>query len=101
MEVVGDALRAVFGPGWRVRTQLPVALDDDSEPEPDSSVVAGTARETIDAIPSRPVLIVEIADTSLHFDRWRYGNAQTVARPASIAPLALPSARIAVADLLP
>jgi hypothetical protein len=28
-----DALRAALGPGWLVRSQGPVALDDDSEPE--------------------------------------------------------------------
>jgi Uma2 family endonuclease len=140
MELVGDALRSAFGPGWRVRAQLPVALDDESEPEPDCSVVAGMAREAIEPIPSRPVLIVEIAVTSLHFDRhvkgslyaraqvqeywivnlvgrvlevyrqpsvaaqapygWRFGDVQTLARDASIVPLALPSAHIAVADLI-
>lgn len=79
MELVGDALRSAFGRGWRVRAQLPVALDDESEPEPDFSVVAGTAREAMEPIPSRPALIVEIADTSLHFDRHFKGRC-TLAR---------------------
>jgi Uma2 family endonuclease len=74
MELVGDALRLAFGRGWRVRAQLPVALDDESEPEPDCSVVAGTARKAIEPIPSRPALIVEIADTSLPFDRHFKGS---------------------------
>ena len=30
-----EVLRQVFADGWEVRTQAPVALDDESEPEPD------------------------------------------------------------------
>ena len=74
IELVGDALRSAFGPGWRVRSQLPVALDDESEPEPDFSVVPGTPREAAEVIPSRPVLIVEVAETSLRFDRDQKGS---------------------------
>src|SRR5437773_2139717 len=33
-----EALRSAFGPGWEVRVQMPVALDDESEPEPDLAV---------------------------------------------------------------
>src|SRR5574342_744905 len=36
------ALEAAFGPGWHVRTQGPIGLDDDSEPEPDVAVVPGS-----------------------------------------------------------
>jgi Uma2 family endonuclease len=35
------ALRAVLPSGWIVRTQQPVSLDDESEPEPDLVVVSG------------------------------------------------------------
>jgi Uma2 family endonuclease len=63
------ALRAAFGSGWLVDTQLPVALDDDSEPEPDIAVVAGEARDYVRAHPSRPVLIVEVARSGLAVDR--------------------------------
>jgi Uma2 family endonuclease len=141
IELVGDALRSAFGPGWRVRTQLPVALDGESEPEPDFSVVPGTPREAAEPIPSLPALIVEVAETSLRFDRdrkgslyararvpdywivnliegvlhvyreprpapeapygWRYADVQTLGRNDSVSPLAVPSARIVVADLLP
>ncbi len=67
--IVEDALRAAFGPGWTVRSQGPIALDDDSEPEPDIAVVRGSRRDHIRAHPSRPVLIVEVADWTLRFDR--------------------------------
>ena len=69
IRLVGVALRAVFGEGWVVDIQLPVALDDDSEPEPDASVIPGGPRDYRQAHPSRPVLIVEVADSGLAFDR--------------------------------
>jgi Uma2 family endonuclease len=68
-QLVSDALREVFGRGWHVRVQLPVALDDDSEPEPDVTVVRGKARDYLDEHPTRPTLIVEVANASLAFDR--------------------------------
>ena len=69
VSLVADALRAAFGSGWYVMVQLPVALDDESEPEPDVAVVRGAAREYWDAHPSRPVLVVEVADSSVALDR--------------------------------
>jgi len=67
--LVEDALRAVFGAGWTVRIHGPIALDDDSEPEPDIAVVPGSRRDYISGHPSRPVLIVEVGEGSLEFDR--------------------------------
>ena len=69
VSLVADALRAAFGSGWYITIQLPLALDDESEPEPDVAVVPGTAREYWDAHPSRPVLVVEVADSSVALDR--------------------------------
>ena len=45
------ALEAAFGPGWHVRTQGPIGLDDDSEPEPDVAVVPGARTSTAAPIP--------------------------------------------------
>ena len=39
--LVVRALERAFGSGWTVQPQLPMALDDESEPEPDVSVVRG------------------------------------------------------------
>jgi Uma2 family endonuclease len=72
---VGEyALRAVLPPGWIVRTQAPVALDDESEPEPDLAVVPGRPADYRASHPTRPVLIVEVAESSLRFDRERKGS---------------------------
>ena len=71
---VDDALRAVLPPGWTVRTQLPVSLDDESEPEPDLVVVPGRPTDYRHAHPARPVLVVEVAESSVAFDRVHKGS---------------------------
>jgi Uma2 family endonuclease len=63
------ALRRALGDEWQVDSQLPIALDDDSEPEPDISVVPHDPGAYLDAHPSRAVLIVEIAESSYRTDR--------------------------------
>lgn len=63
-----DALRAVLGPEWQIDSQLPIALDDDSEPEPDVAVVPRDSRRYLEAHPTRPVLVVEVADSSYRVD---------------------------------
>jgi Uma2 family endonuclease len=70
----GDALRAVLPQGWLVRIQMPVALDDESEPEPDLAVVPGTWANYRAGHPSRPALVVEVAESSLAFDREDKGS---------------------------
>jgi len=68
------ALEVAFGPGWVVRTQGPIRLDDESEPEPDVAVVSGTAEDYRVEHPARPVLTIEVAETSLGSDRERKGS---------------------------
>ena len=135
--LVADTLRAAFGPGWLVRPQGPVALDDRSEPEPDVSVVQGLPRDYREGHPIRPVLVVEVSKTRLGFDRaWKatlyarngvedywivnivdrvlevyrepsggrrsgYGSVRACGPDEHVTPLAAPTARILVADLLP
>jgi len=68
---IQGVLQRAFGGGYTVRTHAPIALDDMSEPEPDLAVVKGRARDYLREHPARPVLIVEVADTSLAKDRLR------------------------------
>src|SRR3989449_4637355 len=68
------ALEAAFGPGWDVRTEGPIGLDDDSEPEPDVAVVPGNPDDYSRAHPSRPVLTVEVSESSLAVDRHHKGS---------------------------
>ena len=75
-----DVIRAAFGSGWEVRVQMPVALDDESEPEPDVAVCAGSPRDYLAGHPSQLVLLVEVADASLAFDREHKGSLYARAR---------------------
>lgn len=66
-----QALRSAFPPSFTIRAQLPLALDELSEPEPDLAVVSGQPRDYRDAHPITAVLILEVAESSLDFDRGR------------------------------
>lgn len=139
--LTADALREAFGTGWFVRQQSPIALDEHSEPEPDVDVVSGGPHDYFIEHPTRPVLLVEVADSSLFLDRhhkgsayaraglpdywivnlidrqvevyrrpgtdpaadfgWRYLDVRLHTPGGVLTPLALPEARIPVADLLP
>ena len=78
--LVEDALRAAFDAGWVVRVQMPVALDDESEPEPDVAVVLGNRRDYSRGHPNRPALLIEVAESSLAFDREHKGSLYARAR---------------------
>jgi Uma2 family endonuclease len=66
---VSGALEEAFGGEYDVQGQLPLAYGD-SEPEPDISVVPGTPDHYKEhPACSDAVLVVEIADSSLRFDR--------------------------------
>jgi Uma2 family endonuclease len=68
------AIRAVLPPGWIIRLQAPVSLDDESEPEPDLVVVPGRPGDYERSHPARPALAIEVAESSLEFDRERKGG---------------------------
>ena len=74
--LVAETLRTALGPGWFVRIHGPVALDDESEPEPDVSVVPGGPRDYSREHPAPPALIVEISASRsrLTFDRAHKGS---------------------------
>ena len=69
IRLVAATLRAAFGPGWTIEAQLPVALDDESEPEPDIAVLPGAPRDYLASHPTAPTLVVEVALVSLALDR--------------------------------
>src|SRR3989475_13117830 len=76
------ALEAAFGLGWEVRTEGPIGLDDESEPEPDVAVGPGAPEDYAHAHPSRAALTVEVAEASPALDRERQGSLYARARPA-------------------
>ena len=74
IQKTSKVLERAFGPGWTVRAQGPIGLDDDSEPEPDIAVVPGGPDDYGRAHPSRPALTVEVAESSLAIDRHHKGS---------------------------
>jgi Uma2 family endonuclease len=139
--LVARALERAFGENWFAQTQSPIVLDDRSEPEPDVCVVRGSPRDYLASHPSRPALVVEVAESGLRMARgrkaaayaragiadywiinlvdrvlevhreparpgparasWGYVAIEVLGVEATVSPLAAPSARIPVADLLP
>jgi Uma2 family endonuclease len=139
--MIANRLSAVLPPGWIVRVQAPLALDAESAPEPDIAVVPGTWADYREAHPPAAALTVEVADSSLAFDRddkgslyaraglpdywivnlvdrvlevyrdpaldpaalygWSYRSRLTLAPADTVAPLAVPADRLAIAELLP
>jgi hypothetical protein len=69
VEQVAAVLERAFGAGWHARHHAPIALDDDSEPEPDVAIVPGAPRDYAAAHPTTAPLVVEVADSSLRLDR--------------------------------
>ena len=90
------ALDRAFGRGFHVRPQFPIALDDASEPEPDIAVVRGRIEDYLDTHPTSPVLIVEVADSSLAQDR--HHKARLYAR-ASVADYWIVNLRAGVLEV--
>ena len=68
---LGKALARAVGGDLDVRTQLPIVLDDWSEPEPDIVVCRSDPRDYVDGHPRahHVVLVCEVAVSSLAFDR--------------------------------
>ncbi len=67
-------LEAAFGPGYFARWQMPFVVSNTSEPEPDVALVQGSVRDYTNQHPTSAVLIVEVADTSLSYDRETKGS---------------------------
>jgi len=65
--LVAEAMEAVFAGGYFVSVQNPIYLPNS---EPDVAVFRGSPRDYADATaPALPELVVEVADTSLDYDR--------------------------------
>src|SRR5262245_46609486 len=66
---IAQVLSAAFGAGWHARLHSPLALGDESEPEPDVAIVAGRPLDYLNSHPSTAALVVEVADSTLRLDR--------------------------------
>lgn len=70
-------LIGVVSPNVRVRAQLPIVLDDWSEPEPDVAVCAPDPYDYTREHPTAPqvLLVCEVAVSSLSYDRFEKAAA--------------------------
>ena len=59
----------LFSHAYQIRPQLPLALSDGSEPEPDIAVVKGGVRDYLIQHPQTAELIIEVSDSTLDKDR--------------------------------
>jgi Uma2 family endonuclease len=66
-------LEKYFAEGFWVRTQAPLALEQDTEPNPDISVVKGSRDDYLDHHPTYALLVVEVSDSTLRYDRGTKG----------------------------
>ena len=73
VELAKLALGVAFGPGFWVRTQAPLHLDRWSGPEPDAAVPGGPRDYVGTGHPRSALLVVEVSDTTLRYDRRRKG----------------------------
>jgi len=69
MTLAADKVRSHFGRGYYVRVQQPLLLGNRSQPEPDVAVITGEARDYMDAHPTTAVLLIEVSDSTLRYDR--------------------------------
>ena len=70
----GEPIELIAGQLVVAEPQAPLSLDDDSEPEPDLAVVSGRREDYLEVHPTRPVLLIEVAESSLDFDREQKGS---------------------------
>lgn len=79
VKLVDVALQNTFSAGCFTRCQLPLVLGERSEPQPDVAVIQGQIRDFVDEHPRTAVLVVEVADTSLDYDRDVKGSLYAMA----------------------
>ena len=62
----------IFGADFTVRHQMPLGLGKRSKPEPDIAVVPGGPRASLQTgVPTSAVLLIEVSDTTLRYDRGK------------------------------
>ncbi len=70
IKLAEDALEAIFGVNFWVRTQMSLDLSPHSVPDPDLAVIPGNFRSYVgQGIPTSALLVVEVSETTLYYDR--------------------------------
>lgn len=74
IERVADAIRGRFDEPHCIRRQSPLECSPIDLPEPDVAVVSGDRDDYEDQHPTSALLVVEVSDTTLRFDRGDKAN---------------------------
>jgi Uma2 family endonuclease len=69
IDLTRDALVLAFGPGYWIRAQGTLDLSPLSCPDPDIAVVPGSPRGCSQKNPTSALLVAEVSDTTLAYDR--------------------------------
>jgi Uma2 family endonuclease len=72
--IINKVLEEIFKEGYFSRIQMPIDAGLESEPEPDIAIISGNIRDFKNSHPNKAELIVEVADTSLEYDRKTKGS---------------------------
>ena len=72
--LVLKTLHPLLPDGYLLSCKLPLDLGQTTEPEPDFAIVQGTGRQFLAAHPTSALLIIEVADSSLPYDRRHKGS---------------------------
>src|ERR1041384_3908863 len=67
--LVEDEIRPFLPPDTHLRVPLPLSLGAASDPGPALAVVAGPRRQYEAAHPSCAMMVIEVADSTVQFDR--------------------------------
>jgi Uma2 family endonuclease len=95
--LTAQALEAIFGPGYWVRQQASLDLSPFSVPDPDIAVVAGSILQWRGPKnPTTALLIVEVSDTTLAYDRGRKASLYAASAIADYWILNLEDGRLEV-----
>ncbi len=71
VRLVVDVMRSIFAEGYVVDSQLPMNLNELTEPEPDVAVVKGKIKDFAQSHPKTAVLVVEVSDSTLRYDQTK------------------------------
>ncbi len=74
MTMIRELLTPLLPTELDLRGRMPLDLGKATEPEPDYALVVDTIRQQMIAHPTSAVLVIEVADSSLDYDRRRKGS---------------------------
>jgi Uma2 family endonuclease len=96
-ELTHDALARMLPPGWHASEQEPITTED-SEPEPDVTVIRGSRRDYLERHPGPDdiAMVIEVSDATLRRDRGLKKRIYARARIQVYWIINLPENRIEV-----